>query len=105
MRDQRLRVGQRSSILYVWSFWFLWFDDRNYETEQINRLRHASLLSDSAYRLRFLHAHELARVDQVISGAEMHLKQQMLQRRNPCRHLREHNINLLSQVLKPAAQP
>ena len=49
--------------------------------------------------LRFLHTHKLARVDQILSGAEMLLKQQMLQRCNPGCHLRQDDINLLAQIL------
>ena len=50
-------------------------------------------------------SHEGARGDQVLSGAELLFTQQMLQRRNPGRHFRQHNIDLLAQFLQPAAQP
>ena len=79
-----------------------------YETNQIYQInwpRHASFTFRFGPPSSLLHAHELARGDQILSGAELLLTQQMLQRRNPGRHLRQHNINLLSQVLQPAAQP
>lgn len=38
--------------------------------------------------LCLLHAHKLARVDQVVSGTELFPKQQMLQCRDPGCHLR-----------------
>ena len=53
------------------------------------------VLSKTARPLRLLHANELACVDQILSGTELLLKQQMLQRRNPGRHLRQYDINLL----------
>lgn len=54
--------------------------------------------------LRLLFTYELPRATQVVVPAQFQLQQQMLQRRNPSRHLRQHNIDPLRQLVQPEAE-
>jgi hypothetical protein len=54
--------------------------------------------------LRLLFAHELPPATQVVVRAQVQLQQQMLQRRNPRRHLRQHNIDPFRQLVQPEAE-
>lgn len=55
--------------------------------------------------LRFLVLHEVPRAAQIVASAEVQFQQQMFQCRHPRRHLRQHNVDPLRQLVQTAGEP
>ena len=68
--------------------------------------RSASTGTDQATSpfLFFLKSHERPRGDQIVSGDKIFFTEKMLERGNPRRHLRQHEIALLAQLFQAATE-